>query len=310
MANSNHTNDDGWVDERLRSLDAPPVEPSYQAARGRLRERDASARRVRRTWTTAAAIAAAILLLAALPWPRAAAQRLWDRLTLGRVEIVQVAQENLPQPVNPFDWKEDEDQRIEVRDATEAERVAGFRPLLPPVDVVRETPKLTVSQRGVMSSVVKVVDLQRALAAAGITGVRVPKNWEGVTLRVERGPQIDANYENTKFGISQSAPLKLTTPSGFPVGEFMEIAYRLYGKSAVDARDLSRKFIANPAWMLVFPGHDTVREMSLKGGRAVAAGAADGQSMCFFWSTSDRLFIVGAQKFDPDFGVAVANSVR
>ncbi|HET9833527.1 MAG TPA: hypothetical protein VFP91_17525, partial [Vicinamibacterales bacterium] len=76
MANSNHTNDDGWVDERLRSLDTPPVEPSYQAARGRLRERDASARRVRRTWTTAAAIAAAILLLAALPWPRAAAQRL------------------------------------------------------------------------------------------------------------------------------------------------------------------------------------------------------------------------------------------
>jgi len=194
-----------------------------------------------------------------------------------------------------------------VRDASEAERVAGFRPLLPPAEVVRETPKLTVSKRGVMSSTVKVADLQRALAAAGVAGVKVPNDWEGVTLRVERGPEIDANYENSKFGISQSAPLKLTTPSGFPVGEFMEIAYRLYGKSAVDARELSKKFIANPAWMLVFPGHDTVREVSWKGGRAVAAG---GQGMCFFWNTRDRLFIVGAQRMDPDFGVAIANSVR
>jgi hypothetical protein len=308
MANNNESNENRWVDERLQSLDAPDVEPNYDAARGRLRERDASARTMRRRWTTAAAIAAAILLLAALPWPRAAAQRLWDRLTLGRVEVVRVAQEHLPEPVNPFDWKEENDERIEVRDATEAERVAGFHPLLPPADVVSETPKLTVSKRGVMSSTVKVADLQRALVAAGNTGVFVPVGWEGVTLRVERGPEIEAIYEKTKFGISQSAPLKLTTPSGFPVGEFMEIAYRLYGKTAVDARELSRKFIANPAWMLVFPGHDTVRELPWKGGRAVAAGGQD--SMCFFWNTSDRLFILGAQKMDPDFGVAVANSLQ
>ena len=310
MANNNDSNDNRWVDERLQSLDAPDVEPNYDAARGRLRERDATARRRRRQWTTAAAIVAAILVLAALPWPRAAAQRLWDRLTLGRVEVVRVAQEHLPEPVNPFDWKEDNDERIEVRDAAEAERVAGFRPLLPPADVVRETPKLTVSRRGVMSSTVKVADLQRALATAGVTGMNVPVGWEGVTLRVERGPEIDANYENTKFGMSQFAPFKLTTPSGFPVGEFMEIAYRLYGKSAVESRELSKKFIANPAWMLVFPGHDTVREVSWKGGRAVAAGGQSSQGMCFFWNTSDRLFIIGSQKMDPDFGVAVANSLQ
>jgi hypothetical protein len=307
MANNNDPSENRWVDERLQSLDTPEMAPNYDAARGRLRERDAAARRLRRRWTTAAAIVGAMLVLAALPWPRAAAQRLWDRLTLGRVEVVRVAQANLPQPVNPFEWKEDNEDSIAVRDASEAERIAGFRPLLPPADVISETPKLTVSKRGVMSSTVKVADLQRALAAAGVAGVSVPKDWEGVTLRVERGPEIDANYENSKFGMSQSAPFKLTTPSGFPVGEFMEIAYRLYGKSAVDARDLSRKFIANPAWMLVFPGHDTVREVSWKGGRAVAAG---GQGMCFFWNTRDRLFIIGAQKMDPDFGVAVANSVR
>jgi hypothetical protein len=307
MANNNDANESGWVDKRLQSLATPEVESNYDAARGRLRERDASARRLRRRWTTAAAIAAAILVLAALPWPRAAAQRLWDRLSLGRIEVVRSTRNDLPQPFNPFDWKEDNDAPIAVHDAAEAERIAGFRPLLPQAGVVPGTPKLTVSKRGVMSATVKVADLERALAAAGVAGVRVPQDWEGVTLRVERGPEISAEYADARMGMSQSAPLKLTTPSGFPVGEFMEIAYRLYGKSAADARDLSRKFIANPAWMLVFPGHDTVREVSWKGGRAIAAG---GQGMCFFWNTSDRLFIIGAQKMDPEFGVAVANSLR
>jgi hypothetical protein len=50
-----------------------------------------------------------------------------------------------------------------------------------------------------------------------------------------------------------------------------------------------RKFVVNRAWMLVFPGHDTVWEVSWKGGRAVAADAS---------------------KMDPDFGVAIANPVQ
>lgn len=307
MANNSDANENRWVDERLRSLGTPEVDSNLDAARGQLRERDASARRRRRAWTTAAVVVGAILVLAALPWPRAAAQRLWDRLSLGRIEVVRSTRNDLPQPVNPFDWKEDNDESIVVHDANDAERVAGFRPLLPPPSVVAGTPKLSVSRRGVMSATVKVADLERALAVAGIAGVRVPKDWEGVTLRVERGAEIDAEYENAKMALSQSSPLKLVTPSGFPISEFMEISYRLYGKSAADARDLSRKFIANPAWMLVFPGHDTVREVSWKGGRAVAAG---GQGMCFFWNTRDRLFIVAAQKMDPDFGVTVANSIR
>jgi len=306
MANNNDEKENRWVDERLQSLGTPKVDANLDAARGRLRERDASARRRRRAWTTAAAIVGAILVLAALPWPRAAAQRLWDRLTLVRVEVVPVAQDNPVQPEKLFDFKEEGDQPISVQDVVEAERIAGFRPLLPPPDVIPGTPELKVIKHEVMSSTVRVADLERALAASGVTGVRVPREWEGVTLRVERGPVIDADYEDAKMGISQSPPFRLITPSGFQVGQFMEIAYRVFGKSAADARDLSRKFVENPAWMLVIP-HATVREVPWKGGRAVAAG---GQGMCFFWNTSDRIFVIGAQKMDPDFGVAVANSVQ
>lgn len=305
MANSNDANENRWVDERLRSLGTPEGEPSLDAARGRLRERFASARRRRRAWTTAAVIVGAILVLAALPWPRAAAQRLWDRLTLVRVEVVPVAQDNL-QPEKLFDFKEEGDEPISVQDEVEAARIAGFRPLLPPPDVVPGTPQLKVVKHEVMSSTVKVADLERALEASGVTGVRVPREWEGVTMRVERGPVIDADYEDAKMGISQSPPFRLITPSGFQVGQFMEIMYRLFGKSAADARDLSRKFVENPAWMLAMP-HATVREVPWKGGRAVAAS---GQGMCFFWNTTDRIFVIGASKMDPDFGVAVANSVQ
>ena len=306
--NNNPPDDERFVDDRLKTLDSgEPVRIEQARARARLQRRlDA-----RRPWRPAlwfvATVVATVLVFAAFPWPRAAAQRLWDRLTLGRMEVVRVTQANLPQPLNLFDWKEENDEPVAVHDADEAQRVAGFRPLLPPADVVHGTPKLSVSKRGVMSATVRVADLERALTAAGVTGVRVPADWEGVTLRVERGPEIAAEYHDARMGMTQSAPFKLTTPSGFPVGEFMEIAYRLYGKSAAEAGDLSRKFIANPAWMLVFPGHDTVKEVSWNGGRAVAAG---GQGMCFFWSTPDRVFIIGAQKMDPDFGVAVANSVR
>src|SRR5215472_10688354 len=104
MANNSDANDNRWVDERLRSLGTPEVDSNLDAARGQLRERDASARRRRRAWTTAAVVVGAILVLAALPWPRAAAQRLWDRLSLGRIEVVRSTRNDLPQPVNPFDW--------------------------------------------------------------------------------------------------------------------------------------------------------------------------------------------------------------
>src|SRR5580765_1103500 len=144
MATNNDPNENHWVDERLASLESSPIEPSHGAARARLRDREASASRSRRAWTTAVAIGAGILLLAALPWPRAAAQRLWDRLTLGRVEVMQVTRRDLPDPSKLFDGKEESDEAIPVRDAAEAERVAGFRPLLPPALVVSGAPKLTV----------------------------------------------------------------------------------------------------------------------------------------------------------------------
>jgi hypothetical protein len=306
MAMNNSSDDDRFVDERLKALDrGAPARIDEVRARSRLQGRlDAQARWTRPLVMAGLVVVTTILVLLTLPEPRAAAQRLWDRLTLHRVEVVQVARRDLPDPKGLFEGKDEYDQPIPVSDAAEAERIAGFRPLLPSADVLSGAPQLSVVKHASISYTVKVADLERALAAAGIADVKVPRQWDGVTMRVEMGPTIRAMYGDGKMGLSQSPPYKLVTPAGFPVGRFMETIYRVLGKSAADARDLSRKFVANPAWMLVFPGHDTVREMPLKSGRAVSAGG------CFFWNTPDRLFVIGAENMDPDVRVAVANSLR
>src|SRR4051812_34041472 len=133
MTYSNDSSDDDrFADERLKALDSgESIRIDEGRARAQLRARMAAASPWKRTLWFSAALVATVLVLLALPWPRAAAQRLWDRLSLGRIEVVQSTRNDLPQPVNPFDWKEDNDEPIAVRDAAEAERIAGFRPLLP-----------------------------------------------------------------------------------------------------------------------------------------------------------------------------------
>src|SRR4051812_2748326 len=104
-----------FVDERLKALEAgEPTVVDRVRARARLQGRlDAHTPARRRLWATAAIVTAGLVLLA-LPWPRAAAQRLWDGLSLGRIEVVRSARNDLPQPVNPFDWKPDNDEPIAV----------------------------------------------------------------------------------------------------------------------------------------------------------------------------------------------------
>src|SRR5262245_46245046 len=109
MANRiDDSNDDReWVEKRLKALEPPDDFHPNPVRVARIRGREEM--RIwwtRRVWA-AVAVATAGLVLLALPWPRAAAQRLWDRLTLGRVEVVQVTRRDLPESVTAlFDWQE------------------------------------------------------------------------------------------------------------------------------------------------------------------------------------------------------------
>jgi len=299
-----------WVEERLSTLEATgDFQPDIVRARVRLRERaDGATTRVRRVWL---AVAAACLAVVALPWPRAAAQHLWDRIVLGRFEVVQATRPNLPEHITAtFTLEPMPFERESVRDAAEAERLAGFRPVLPPQGVLHGTPTLSVVRRVTLATrPLRVADIERALAAAGVSDIKVPGEWEGTTLVAEGGPVVVAEYDGVEM--MQSAPFRMAALSGFQFGRFMEIAFRVFGRSATEARALGDQFEANPALVMHFPERDPVRDVALRSGQGIFVGDPDGpDGICFFWNTSDRIYIVSAAKMSEQTAATLANSVQ
>ena len=216
---------------------------------------------------------------------------------VGRVEVIQGTGGDLPEHVTaPFALEPRPFERKSVQDAGEAERLAGFRPALPPPGMLQGTPTLSVVTTVTLATrPLKVADIERALATAGVSDLTVPKEWEGTTLVMEAGPVIIANYDGVE--IMQSGPFRMTTPSGFQFGRFMEIAFRAFGRSADEARKLGVTFAANPALVMHFPEHEPVRDVPLRWGRGVFVGDPDGsEGICFFWHTVDRIYIVSAEK--------------
>ena len=302
-----------WVDERLRTLESSTsIRPDIAHARARLRALEGTPpARSPRLWLGAAA--ALVLVALVLPWPRAAAQRLWDRLILGRVQIVRVERAALPDSVTRvFEMREREPFQFEpVADLAQAEQVAGFRAWLPAPDVLKGPPEIAVIRRVTLATEpLNVPEITEALTTAGVSDVTLRPEWNGTTLTVEGGPVIVARYPEAGVEVMQTPPLRMTMPSGFRFDQFMEVAFRAFGRNAAEARDLARRFAANPGLLMVLrPGHQAVvREIALPMGPVAIMGEPDG-GMCVFWSRPDRLFIVSSSKMDETLAAAVASSI-
>lgn len=311
MANNNDRTDRDWVDERLDALKATDEsDPDVIAARARLRERQsAAAPRSRAVWLLAAA--AACLLLAAFPWPRALAQQLWERLVLGRIAIVQVDGEGVPEEIaSVFIMEPRPTTQDPVHNEVVAEQIAGFRPLFPPDGILKGKPKLSIVRRAVLATrPLKIADIERALARAGVSDIAVPREWEGLTLIAEAGPMIVADYDGVQ--IMQSTPFRVNTPPGFQFGRFMEMAFRVFGRRADEARVLGATLEANPALVLHFPEREPVRDVALRSGHGIIVGDLNSDDLiCFFWNTSDRIYIVSATHVTEERLVTLANSVQ
>ena len=278
---ANHDDDrNGWVDERLRSLMGV-----VQYANGRRPGPCATARAAgsngtllcRHTWTLAAA--AVVLAILSLPWPRAAAQRLLDRLTLGHIEVIDTARTDLPESVTdalvmkPQPWEEES-----VRDLDEARRIVVFRPSLPPSHVLAGTPRLSVIRKATLATApLKVAEIEHALAIAGVRDVTFPKEWEGTTLSAEGGPAVLADYGDIQ--VIQSRPFRLTTAAGFPFGRFMELTFRVLA----DPR--TRRVVSVSNWPRIRRSScifraSAVRDVPLRTGSACSSAIRTGMMAC------------------------------
>jgi hypothetical protein len=290
-----NNSEDRWVTERLATLD-PDWQADAAAARARLDER-LEARRPW-SWIAAATAAAACAAVLTFPAPRAIAQRLWDRLVLNRVEVVRIDLPKLP-------LKSEVTMnggQVPVKDPDEAERVAGFRPNLPAAGVAAAEPALSVTSRITARQTVRVADLEAALKRAGAAHVRVPAEWDGVTIQANIGPMVTADYPDGQ--VLQSRPVELLVPSGFALEHFIEVAFQSIGVGYRQASEMSRKFAANPALLLNIPSDEaaSVREVPLRGGTGLAIDDFDDggklERVTIVWSTSERVYSVSSKTFE------------
>lgn len=279
-------NEDAWVSDRLAALE-PEWSPNAARARESLDAR--LTRGTRRSWMWAIpATAALCLAVSALPGSRAAAQQFWDRFVLNRVDIVRVDLSRLPISTHvTIDSVAEE----RVADAGEAERRAGFRPYLPPAEILSAAPELKVSGPMHVEQTVRIRDLRRALDKADASDVQVPAEWDGLKLHVGIGPIVSADYPVAR--IEQCRPFEFAAPSGIALDRLAEVAFRSVGVSAWEARELGRRFAAHPFWMLDIPPDEMVniREVQLKSGLAMLI---EGERASVVRSTGERIYYVSS----------------
>ena len=247
----------------------------------------------------------------ALPWTRAFADRLWDRLTVSRVEVVQISGRDVaPEVAAMFTFEDREPlEPLEVADVAEASRVAGFVPALPAPAALAGRPRLGVVLTEMLSSrPVDVARLRAAVQSAGFADVAVPDAWDSARLTVEGGPAVVASYVDASVQVIQARAFRMNVPPSLPLEEFMQLGFRLFGRDQKAARALAREIAANPAVVFHFPEHHRVREVRLRAGRGIVV--ADVEGICFFWNTVERVFIVSAPPMSDANLIALADSFR
>jgi len=290
---TNH--EDRWVANRLATIE-PQWSPNLARGRELLHAR-LTGRRHSWTWMAAAAATAAVCVaMLALPGTRALAQELWYTFVLDRVDVVRLDLSNLPLHMQVTTNGLEQS----VQNMDEAERKIGFRPYLPSPDVLYATPDISVTGPIAVEQTIHVRDIESALDKVGASDVHVPGEWEGLQLRTEIGPMVEANYPDN-IQILQARPIELSVPSGFALEDFAEAAFRSIGVSSWEARAMARKFAAHPAWFLDIPPDAVVnfQEVELRAAPALLIEGLDEKRVVkratVIWSTSERMYSVSSK---------------
>lgn len=290
---TNH--EDRWVANRLATIE-PQWSPNLARGRELLHAR-LTGRRHSWTWMAAAAATAAVCVaILALPGTRALAQELWYTFVLNRVDVVRLDLSNLPLHMQVTTNGLEQS----VQNMDEAERKTGFRPYLPSPGVLYATPGISVTGPIAVEQTIHVRDIESALDKVGASDVHVPGEWEGLQLRTEIGPMVEANYPDN-IHILQARPIELSVPSGFALEDFAEAAFRSIGVSSWEARSMARKFAAHPAWLLDIRPDAVVnvQEVALRTAPALLIEDLDEKGVVkratVIWSTSERMYSVSSK---------------
>ncbi|HET9362906.1 MAG TPA: hypothetical protein VFO58_24320 [Vicinamibacterales bacterium] len=299
-----------WVHQRMAAPEPAAAWPDPAAGRRLLDRRIAARQRPLMLWAgAAAALCAAVLVL---PGPRLAAQRLWDRVVLGRIQVL-IADLDVAGAASGF--FSPQNLRLDVRSASsigEASERAGFWPRLPDPDVFPGSPTYSVADATLATLPLRTPAIRYLVARAGGSPGEVPDSWNGAMLEVRVGPVILADYGGVV--LLQSLPFELVKPVDFDLELFYRIAFQALGASELYARSLGADLAVNPALLMFMPREDShlVHEFPTRSGNGVMIGEVYGPgSKVALWSGSDRLYALfsGTGKVTSDFLIRVANTL-
>ena len=234
-----------WVKARLDAV-APAWNPDTEGARRRAHASDFAPS----TWLPygkALAAVAGLVAVLLLPPVRPLAQELWYRLTVSRIDVVQLDLSRMPLDTHV----RTDGAHVSVATLDEASARAGFVPTLPSADLVPDVPVLTVTSRIDVTQQLRAADLRRALDRVGASDLDIPAAWDGAELQVSVGPLVIAEYEG--LYIVQATPIRLQVPTAISLADVAEVMFRAAGSSWWEARALGEAYAASPAWLFDVP---------------------------------------------------------
>jgi hypothetical protein len=299
-----------WIDRRMAGAAVPAEWPDAAAGRRRLALRVVRPRRIM-LWTVASA--AVLVAIFALPPAHGLAQRLWDQVVLGRIQVMLTDYEghgaaaSFLSPVMQI-----RPDAHPVPSLDDAVRLAGFSPRLPGPGVFAILPSYSVTDVASARLQLRRPAIRYLVAQAGGSASDVPDSWNGVDLEVRVGPVIIADYNGIL--LLQSRPFELIKPADFDLKLFYRLAFQALGMSESDASALGANFAISPALLTFMPREesDLVHAFKTKAGTGFMIEEVYGPGkIAAVWSSSDRIYALfpSTGEVSREFVIAVANAV-
>lgn len=305
------------ANDELDVLAPPPDwQPDADAARRRFAERARHPRASHRLLMPAATLAAIALATVLISSDvRLAAQQMWQWITLGRIEIVRVNFDDLPdEALSLFAQQLGEVLPPHpVSTAVEAASIAGFAPRLPQAGILPGEPMLSVMGPLVHSTTIKVADVELALRKAGVTDQPVPRSWEGAKLELNIGRSIFAEWP--EMTLIQGLPPTITASAGLDIAEFGTVILRALGMPRNAAERFGRRMRETPSVLCGIGIDDqaTISEIKLRHGYGTLIEnlGEDGKVVRveLLWGTGDRLYAFSGAT-TVDIAKSIADSVE
>jgi hypothetical protein len=263
----------------------------------------------------ALAVGSAIAMIMLSADARVTAQHLWQWITLGRVEVVRVNFDDLPDEARSLFAQQlgDTTPPRSVATENEAAAVAGFIPRLPPAGVLPGKPVLTVLAPMVHGTTIRVADVELALEKAGVFDVRVPRTWDGAKIQLQIGSAVMAEWAD--IALIQAPPAAISASEGLDVAEFATTILRALGMPKQAAERFGQRMYSTPAVLcgIGLDDNAAISDVKLRHGvgTLIENVGDDGslERVELMWSAGDRLYAFSGAT-TADVAITVANSIE